>query len=66
MKDVINKRCEVKDCDVQPAYNYVGLKAKFCAIHKKEQMVYVKMRLCKENGCFKIATFTEKGNFPEY
>ena len=61
MKNVVSKRCEAKDCEKHPHFNYPDQKRGVrCAAHIEEGMVDVKRTKCK--SCCATAIFgkTEK------
>jgi EsV-1-7 cysteine-rich motif len=53
--------CCVADCKKESIYNLKGLEAKYCCLHKLENMTDVKTRKCAENGCSLRPTFNMTG-----
>ena len=54
---VINKRCLENNCNKTPIYNFENEKeALYCSEHKKNDMVNVITKKCKEQECKKKKT----------
>ena len=53
--------CCVADCEKTALYNLVGLGAKYCRIHKLENMKDVITHICIENNCSLRASFNILG-----
>ena len=52
------KLCEEVGCDIHPSFNFENeKKARYCATHKKENMVNVISQKCEEKGCNIYPTF---------
>lgn len=43
--------CIEKNCDTGASFNILGEKAKYCNKHKKEKMINVINKRCKEESC---------------
>ena len=57
--------CKEEDCKTQATYNYKRLKPKYCSLHKKNDMVDVKNKLCVK--CNETqATYNNLGLKPLY
>jgi hypothetical protein len=53
MIDVVNKKCQYKDCLIQPNYNFMGeSNGIYCSEHKLENMIDVINQKCQFNNCF--------------
>ena len=50
--------CIYTDCKIRSLYNFEGISAKYCSLHKKEGMVDVNSKRCIYEGCNKYPTFT--------
>lgn len=46
---LVLRRCKM--CDKRPSYGNRGQEARFCAEHKEQHHVNVKVRMCEEKGC---------------
>ena len=58
MIDVKSKKCNEKDCDTRPIFNYPDkTKGIFCVNHKLEGMINVKDKHCQYDNCSKIPHF---------
>jgi len=53
--------CIYDGCNNWTGYNFEGLKARYCSVHKKEGMVNVKSKTCIHEGCRKIPIFNTEG-----
>jgi hypothetical protein len=53
--------CIYDGCNNWTGYNFEGLKAQYCSVHKKEGMVNVKDKTCIHEGCRKRPTFNTEG-----
>ncbi len=53
-----NKKCNYKDCNKRPTFNFPNNPPHYCMKHKKDGMINVKDPLCKD--CSKIACFNYK------
>ena len=53
--------CIYDGCNNWTGYNFEGLKAQYCSVHKKEGMVDVKSKTCIHEGCRKQPTFNTEG-----
>ena len=53
--------CIYDGCNNWTGYNFEGLKAQYCSVHKKEGMVNVKDKKCIHEGCRKQPTFNTEG-----
>ena len=53
--------CIYDGCNNWTGYNFEGLKARYCSVHKKEGMVDVKSKTCIHEGCRKRPTFNTEG-----
>ena len=51
--------CIYDGCNNWTGYNFEGLKAQYCSVHKKEGMVNVKDKKCIHEGCRKCASFNK-------
>jgi len=58
MIDVVNKKCE--KCTKGPYFGYEGERARFCAVHKEDDMVNVRDRRCEK--CAKQPCFGYDGD----
>jgi hypothetical protein len=57
--NVINRKCEVRDCYVEPCFNYPECdRGRFCVSHKLENMIDIKNPKCHFDCCDKQATFS--------
>ncbi len=57
MINVVNKKC--LECDTSPNFNFKGLKAIYCSLHRKTDMIDVNHRKCLE--CNNQPSFNFKG-----
>ena len=55
------RKCVEPTCDKYPIYNYEGEKAKYCVIHKLENMVNVVSKTCIHPNCKKQPVFNVEG-----
>ena len=55
------RKCVEPTCDKYPMYNYEGEKAKYCVIHKLENMVNVVSKTCIHPNCKKQPVFNVEG-----
>jgi len=54
--------CQEVNCSVLATYNYnTEKRAKYCASHKKVEMIDVISRRCKEDGCYTQPSYNYKG-----
>ena len=53
--------CIYDGCNNWTGYNFEGLKALYCSVHKKEGMVNVKDKKCIHEGCRTRPTFNTEG-----
>jgi hypothetical protein len=58
-ENVVNKRCEYDGCKKQPRFGID--KIKFCAMHKTNNMINLKERLCTERLCVTRPNYGYKG-----
>ena len=56
--------CSEINCKKLAYYNLLGLKEKFCGIHKHENMIDVKSKNCAEVGCRIRANYNIEGQKP--
>jgi hypothetical protein len=55
------RKCVEPTCNTEPSYNLEGEKAKYCGIHKLENMVNVKSKRCSQDNCNKQPIYNEEG-----
>ena len=59
--------CLETDCKKQPSYNFKDIKKGiYCNLHKKEGMINVVDKRCKEDGCNTIPNYNYINMKPEY
>jgi hypothetical protein len=62
MVDVANKKCIHPDCKIIPVFNVEGEpKALYCSLHKKDGMVNVIRKTCKNDWCYTSVTEKYEG-----
>mmetsp|Transcript_3855 Transcript_3855/g.6530 ORF Transcript_3855/g.6530 Transcript_3855/m.6530 type:complete len:386 (-) Transcript_3855:139-1296(-) len=55
------KLCCTIGCSRRPVYNVKGLRARFCRLHKEDDMVNCKEKTCQHEGCDNAATYKQVG-----
>jgi len=55
------KLCCKIGCLRRPTYNQRGLRARFCRLHKEDDMVKSKQKNCQQEGCVNPAVYFHKG-----
>lgn len=61
MVDVVNKRCEHKNCIKKPNFGFKGEKPKYCKDHKSDDMIDIVNKKCEHVNCIRRANFGIKG-----
>ena len=67
IKNKPKKYCMFENCKTIPYFNMEGeTKAKYCCIHKKENMINVKSKTCIFDSCNKQPLYNNEGQKKEY
>ena len=54
--------CIYADCKISASYNFEGISAKYCSLHKHEGMINVKSNKCEFERCNKQPLYNKEGN----
>ena len=61
------RKCEYKECNINPSFDIQGGKGRFCKTHKTSEMTDVITKRCEHKGCRSLNpvfnTLGEKGKF---
>ena len=57
-----HQKCIHDGCSKISSFNYKGLKRQYCSLHKSNEMVNVKHKICSQSTCNKLAIFNVVGN----